>query len=162
MGIRQKLIGAFSRQQEYDGRFSTGPEGHNHDGVNSRLISKSLIWTPGYTGFSVNPTVLLSTYILIDNLAIVWYITNAFGTSNGTGFTITGLPVAPLLNGGIQSYVGQFIQDNGLYLVTGRLDLVDGSTTATLYTTFPGGAWTAINGKGIVNFTLIYPFARIP
>lgn len=48
-------------------------------------------WTPGYTGFSANPTTT-ATYKKIGKTCFFNIFMSVSGTSNSTSFTITGLP----------------------------------------------------------------------
>lgn len=106
-------------------------------------------WNPGFTGFSANPGSVDATYVVIGKLAHVRAsMTN--GTSNTTGFTITGLPVAPRVGMNFISLV----MNNGA-TATGRIDITAGTTTMTLYATAAAGNWTASGNKNAyLNFIM--------
>lgn len=53
----------------------------------------STSFSPGFTGFSANPTVT-ATYQKIGKRCFINIITTGDGTSNATSFTMTGLPFA--------------------------------------------------------------------
>ena len=113
-------------------------------------------WTPGFTGFSVNPTVAYSKFSISGGAVHLFYKANGNGTSNATGFTITGLPVTILSD-----------DDNtGARLFSGRDNSVDiapifgciASTTMNILKTMANPAsWTASGQKTIYAINIIYP-----
>ncbi len=109
-------------------------------------------WTPGFTGFSANPTVDYARFRIQGNFVTVLYEQNANGTSNATTFTITGLPVSPTHT---VTRLQASVVDNGTNL-NGALSV--SGTTVTLSTTIGGAAWTNINLKGVTSFVVTYPF----
>lgn len=112
----------------------------------NRIWSKDwTTWTPGFTGFSVNPTTSYALYAIFGNLAFVAYKSSADGTSNTNAFTITGLPVTPLYN---QSFPLTAAVNGGAVINTGAVYATASSTTLDLYTTHAGGGWTTSLGKG--------------
>jgi hypothetical protein len=99
-----------------------------------------ITFTPGFTGFSVNPTSVDATYYQNGKFVHI-QIFMAAGTSNATTFSITGLPVAPrkavnalslIMNAGTTS--------------AGRVDIAAGATTANM-STAAGTAFTASGNK---------------
>lgn len=110
-------------------------------------------WTPGYTGFSVNPTAT-ARYRKIGAKGVeVQYQTTAYGTSNATGFTITGLPIAP--GASTTSHYFPCLTNNGGTLGFGMVTLVPSSTTITMYPNATLGTWANISNKGAF-FTIFY------
>lgn len=109
-------------------------------------------WTPGYTGFSVNPTVDFCRFSISGNIVTLMYETNTAGTSNAVGFTITGLPVAPthVISKIQASVVDNTTNLNGVFSISG--------TTMTLFSSIAGAAWTAAGQKSITGFTFSYSF----
>lgn len=120
-----------------------------YDGTNFQLQSESSEWTAftaGFTGFSVNPSGVTSRYKRIGKIVFV-NIDMTAGTSNATGFTITGLPfTSAAYNQWFYSVLGT---DNGA--VTPATGLVSaGSTTLTLCkgASITAASWTNANAKG--------------
>lgn len=102
-------------------------------------------WTPGFTGFSVNPT-MTARYAVIGKTCFIQMITTVAGTSNATTFTITGLPVTcgatsvytPALFG-VDIGVSTFVQ--GIVSASGTtLNLFKGANDG-------GSTWTATGSK---------------
>lgn len=50
-------------------------------------------WTPGYTGFSSNPTTESAKFSISAGFVYLYYKQNALGTSNANTFTMTNLPI---------------------------------------------------------------------
>ena len=112
-------------------------------------------WTPGYTGFSVNPVATEVSFRVTGNTIFINFWTATPGTSNATTFTITGLPVAPVTG---HNFVWSSANDNGAVLTAaGRLTIAAGNTTATIRTNMATGAWTNANSKS-VNFNIFYRY----
>lgn len=109
-------------------------------------------WTPGFgAGFSVNPVVTFAKFIVVGRLATIQYADDSNGTSNGTGFTITGLPVTPTQT---MEFPLMTSRNGGAILNTG-LVVTTTSTTLNLYIDHLGNAWTNSSSKGAGYFTLI-------
>lgn len=103
-------------------------------------------FTPGFTGFSANPTSVAATYTLVGKLCFV-SITMAAGTSNASTFTITGLP----FNAAYGQYVAIAQATNGGAVSTAVASGSIGVGTAVL-TLYLGGSstgWSSSLGKGI-------------
>lgn len=116
-------------------------------------------WTPGYTGFSSNPTSTYARYMVLGKLCIVTYLINASGTSNASTFTITGFPIAiAAAASGMRFNVVQAI-DNGSVVSTGGNPFgILATTTLTLWKDATGtNVWTSANGKYVNSFQIIYP-----
>lgn len=113
-------------------------------------------WIPGYTGFSVDPTVTSAMFSISGGFAHVVYIQNASGTSNATGFTITGLPVSVGISDESSAnrlWVGR---DNGVGGIT--VYCYASGTTLTVEKTWATAAsWTASGTKGLYQFSISYP-----
>lgn len=113
-------------------------------------------WTPGFTGFSVNPTVTAAKFSISGGMVNVTYIQNASGTSNATGFTITGLPVAAGTSDDSSAnrlWVGR---DNGVGGLTVYC-YVSGTTLTVEKTWATPASWTATGSKGMYQFSISYP-----
>lgn len=99
-----------------------------------------IAFTPGFTGFSANPTAVDARYYQNGKFVHI-IISMTAGTSNATGFTITGLPVAPRTN---QNCIS-LLTSNSATLV-GRVDIAAGATVASM-TSGTGGALSATGSK---------------
>ena len=107
--------------------------------------SPSASWTPGFTGFSADPTVT-ANYLLLGKLCFINIYTSADGTSNTTGFTITGLPFTAAGITGAIMYCGS-ADDNSIPSTC--FGSVSG-TTLTLYygASVTAASWTNSGNKG--------------
>lgn len=114
--------------------------------VASIVGASSTTFTPGFTGFSSNPT-YDARYQLIGKTCFVYLIATADGTSNATGFTITGLPFTKAGNTPIAVGIAT---DNGIQ--TSALGVVSG-TTLTLYKGFQTGIAASWTNLGVKSFT---------
>jgi hypothetical protein len=114
-------------------------------------------WTPGYTGFSSNPTVTAAKFSISGGMVNVTYIQDSAGTSNATGFTITGLPVAA--GTGDESSANRLWigRDNGVGGITVYC-YVSGTTLTVEKTWATAASWTNSGTKGLYQFTISYPF----
>jgi hypothetical protein len=114
-------------------------------------------WTPGYTGFSSNPTSAAATFSIDAGIVNVYYTVSGFGTSNATSFTITGLPVTS--TGNDQSTGARMCAalDNGSVVIPAFASI--SGTTITFYkSTNNPSSWTNANGKGVYTFQYQYPY----
>ena len=114
-------------------------------------------FTPGFTGFSVNPTVT-ARYAIVGKICYIVLFTTANGTSNAQTFTITGFPQTSA-NNGVNYYGSAFGTDNGIGTAT-TIVITANSTTLQL---FKGAAstdntWTTLGAKG-ANFQFFYEIA---
>jgi len=117
-------------------------------------------WTPGYVGFSANPTVSYSKYCRIGKHVTVVYSLAGAGTSNSVNFAITGLPVAASSSldatNGLQFWVRAL--DGGVALVSPAVGGIGaGSTQITFYRDGNTTSWTNTGGKGVYSFSFTYP-----
>ena len=111
-------------------------------------------FTAGFTGFSVNPTVTLSKWRIEGKTCFIRYIGNANGTSNTTGFTITGFPVSVATNEGKGGCLG-ILQDNGV--TSGPLyGTVSTSTIILSNSATTDAGWTNSGGKHCYGFSIFY------
>ena len=106
-------------------------------------------FSEGYTGFSAAPSSGMNFSIVGRNLTIV--SDAKIGTSNTTGFTITGLPVSAVTQFNKTQIV---VRDNsadqfGTFRFTA-------ATTLTIETGASGGTWTASATKGILSLVFTY------
>ena len=117
-------------------------------------ISASGIWTPGYTGFSVNPTPSEAIFIALPQLCFIHLRHSSAGTSNATSFTITGLPI-PVKAGVTPNCHAAYAMDNSAAL-TGPVRVSPSGTTLTLFKDAASGAWTA-SGSKYADIDIWYP-----
>lgn len=100
----------------------------------------------GFTGFSADPTSLVARYKKVGTICHI-FISMTPGTSNATGFTMTGMPFTSVT--GVTQITGAMIGTNNSAAVSG----IDGvfttaSTTLILRLLGNGGGFTAANSKG--------------
>jgi hypothetical protein len=118
-------------------------------GANDLVTGKSpdCMWQPfttTATGFSSGPSVAISKFMQCGR-TITYLYENTTGTSNATTFTLL-LPAKAYLSS--TSLLGQARDSGAEQADPARIDLAAGSTTATLYKTLAGGAWTNTGTKG--------------
>lgn len=107
-------------------------------------------WVPGFTGFSVNPTVSQARYATVGKLCFLYYWESVVGTSNATSFTITGVPVtAAATNPPLMCIV----TDNGITQTSPGYCIPSG-TTLTFAKGLGGAGFTAAGGKGAQLFVV--------
>lgn len=118
----------------------------NYDAINNLGVWTT--WTPGFTGFSVNPSSVDATYIQQGSkLFIVRFTATVDGTSNSTSFTITGLPVTARLT---QNFPVMVVNSGALSV--GRLYITGGTNVATL--SLGSGALFTSSGAKNAFFTI--------
>lgn len=102
----------------------------------------------GFTGFSANPTSVVARYKKIGKTCFI-FITMTAGTSNTTGFTITGMPFASVT--GITQSSGALGGTNNNVTFSGNAQVVftTASTTAICILEGNGSGWTAALGKSL-------------
>lgn len=105
-------------------------------------------WTPGYTGFSANPTLREAKFAVVGRAANVAYADNGNGTSNATGFTITGCPVAPNAGVSFTSFQCTVVDSGTTQNSPGNCFWSGGSSTITIQKTLGGTGFTASGAKG--------------
>lgn len=111
-------------------------------------------YTPTWTGFSSNPTPVVSRFSIIGREVQVLIHCNGAGTSNSTSTAIT------LPTNAAQTVFAGFINnfDNGGHLANPGVATANaGTSTLNLYTTTSQNGWTASGGKA-VTFSLTYEF----
>lgn len=109
-------------------------------------------WSPGWTGFSVNPTVD-AYYKKIGNTCFIMINATVGGTSNATTFTITNLPFTAAR--GLYVPVA-YAQNASASIATGQASI--SNTTITMYITGNGSAWTN-SGTKYANLSFAYETA---
>ncbi len=115
-----------------------------------------LNWSPGFTGFSADPTVTSATFIITGSVITVLFNQNALGTSDAITFTMTGLPVAAANAATLMNPV--FSADNSANHTT-ALPVDISSTTLTFRDTVnTTNGWTASGTKGCYGFALSYNY----
>ena len=117
-------------------------------------------WTPGYTGFSANPTTSFAKFSISSGYVYLSYKQLAGGTSNATTFTMTGLPInfGSLDGTGTGSNIRQMMGfDNGTGSTTTISGGIDGTTFTLWFFASGSTTWTASGSKGVLGFNLIVP-----
>lgn len=118
--------------------------------------TRNLSWTPGYTGFSANPSIAYAQYRVFGRNCHIYYQINGGGTSNSTAFTMTQLPFSSYVNnmviGGLRA------SNNGAVINTNAWGDLTG-TGLTFYTNWDGSGWTAANSKFIYSLNFDYPIS---
>ena len=105
-------------------------------------------WTPVFTGFSVDPTGIYR-FSLDGSLCRLIIRMTANGTSDTTGFTMTGPCVAKNIGNYLQEALAAGCVDNSVALTTGVNQIYAGPNTNVLIfqkSHSPTG-WTATGGK---------------
>lgn len=115
-------------------------------------------WTPGFTGFSVNPTVSSAKFSMVGGFVHLFYRQNGNGTSNSTSFTMTGLPVSPLLDDDSTGTKPIPAFDNGGYVSPAYAQITAGSGIIFLKTLGSPTSWTASGSKGIFGLMTSYVY----
>lgn len=103
-------------------------------------------FTPGFTGFSADPSGVVAAYKKIGKTCFI-RISMSNGTSNATGFTITTLPFTSAATA--QYFPASFATDNGTQ-TTGKGVIINSGTTVLILTDSAGSAtgWTNSGTKG--------------
>lgn len=97
-------------------------------------------YTPSFTGFSSNPT-MIARFSILGNMCTFYHVTTVDGTSNATTKTIT-LPVASLNFMEVGALIAA--KDNGSYPTSpGHYKMANGSATANVYKGLVEVAWTS-------------------
>jgi hypothetical protein len=112
----------------------------------SIFISDWVAFTPGFTGFSVNP-VVAARYTLVGKICFIAIRATSSGTSNATGFTITNLPFT-CKNDSIYFYGRGIGSNNGT--VTGvTCDIQPNTKVITCYKgdSITAASWTNSGAK---------------
>ena len=110
-------------------------------------------YTPTWSGFSSNPTSVVSRFNVVNRLVTVEISSGGGGTSNSTSFSLT-LPVAAAQHINVAGLVDSY--DNGSHVADPGVAVTNsGSTTLNLYTSTSQAGWTASGQKGS-NFTISY------
>lgn len=113
--------------------------------------SPALSWTPftpGFTGFSVNPTSLDCKYIREGTKWTLNFYMVA-GTSNASTFTLTGLPVTAS-----KEQYWQMLALNAGATANARGTMLSGSTTLQIFLV-PSASFTASGGKAVYGCIII-------
>ncbi len=109
-------------------------------------------WTPGYTGFSVNPTIHSATFSIHGGSIHIDYRQSALGTSNSSSFTITGLPFDLGTVDGTTETGRSVMSNSAGSLDVPSLILINGTTVSVYYAVGFPTAWNATGVKGIYGF----------
>lgn len=120
-------------------------------------------YSPSFAGFSSNPVLYISRYLLHGKMCTVFIRTQTFGTSNATSFSMS-LPFQASNKTNItQEYYGLGIMNNG-QTALGHAQIGAGSSNIDFYrlqgtnleviTTFAG--WTASGLKGLLAGVFTY------
>lgn len=120
--------------------------------LDSTLSDAWTAWTPGYTGFSANPSNQDCRYKLIGKTCFI-SMNFVAGTSNATGFTITGLPFT---SSSQTQYIAIPYATDAAALQTGNNvagRIAAGTTVLICALQLNDAGWTNSSTKGIgVNF----------
>lgn len=109
----------------------------------------------GYTGFTGTPTTTLARYKIIGK-TLFFQITMT-GTSNATGFTITGMPAASAVATNTNSPVYQAV-NNGTSNYTVQFSMSASSTTLVMTLSNNASGWTN-SGTKAISFSGFYEIA---
>lgn len=147
--------GAFTVAQLAVSDLSTATYG---SGTTIPLSTNWTTWSPGFTGFSANPTVV-ARYTLIGKTCFLAVETTVQGTSNTTSFTITNLPFTSANQG--MGYWGNaaIALDNGAK--TSATLQIDANTSVIVVAkgaNTGSGTWTASGNKS-ATFQIHYEIA---
>jgi hypothetical protein len=120
-------------------------------GNNVTMTPASGTFTSTYTGMAA-ATTCTSTWYKIGT-AVTLTLCAATGTSNATGFTMTGLPAAIQPATISQDFYCAGLEDNTALLINGSSAPTGRITAGSGTVTFlkAGGAWTAAGIKGVAN-----------
>jgi hypothetical protein len=136
----------------------TGEDLQVGDGTNSQVVHMGA-WTsfsPGFTGFSADPSSPKAYYTVIGKTCI-YSVNTTTGTSNATNFQV-GIPLAARTLSG-KSWLGYGSgTDNGSYKKNVLVTISSGGTNASLTTDGGAANWTASGDKAAI-FTIIYEIA---
>lgn len=115
-----------------------------------------LDWTPVFAGFSADPTSNVSRYRLINNTVNLNHRSNADGTSNSTGFTIS-LPFTAKTITNANWQTPCLVTDNSAAVATpGTISITSAATTASIAKDLASTGFTASGGKRIRGSELFY------
>lgn len=117
--------------------------------------TRTLLFVPGFTGFSTNPTISVATYKLIGNILTILFLQQTLGTSNANTFTLTQLPFACLSSQIFIAFAGA--ADNSANLTSPiRIDLA--TSILTMFSTINNNnTWTTSGTKGVYSVASSYP-----
>lgn len=103
-------------------------------------------YTASFTGFSSNPTSVISRYNIIGNVCTIAHTEGADGTSNANSFTVS-LPVAASASCPNIVVAAPFARDNGAAINNASVTVLTSGTTAGLRTAGYATGWTASGAK---------------
>ncbi|MBD3353506.1 MAG: hypothetical protein GF364_18630 [Candidatus Lokiarchaeota archaeon] len=141
-----KVIGRINVQQASDNDWEAPST--------TKIINKPIFetdwlqWTPTFTGFSSDPSIVVTKYKVKKGECI---ITGAAvsGTSNSTDFSFTA-PISCINESANNFYLVTRCQDNGSIPSTpGHININNNTKTLNCYTDLNIGTWTGSNNKGI-------------
>lgn len=112
-------------------------------------------FTVGFTGFSSNPTGFLARFQIVGTTVHVALRGPNVGTSNSTGFTITGAPVTSAAN---QTHIGFAQVQNGGVVGVGYVAIDPGTTVFIMARDTGGSAWSNTGNKACHIAHISYEF----
>ncbi len=115
----------------------------------------SFAFTLGFTGFSANPASISAKFSITGNICHLTIRSAVTGTSNSTGFTLTGLPVAAANT--IASIGPAQVQNNGTIAV-GYIVIDPNETFIYVCINTGGSSWTNSGNKACHIAAISYPF----
>lgn len=124
-------------------------------GYSVQSIGQWQAWVPAFTGFSADPTSVISRYTL-NGKTCTCYFFAVSGTSNATTFTVT-LPFAAA-NTQVQTFNAGNIVNNGTASSAGTVRTIVNSNVLDVYNGVVGTAWTASGTKNVA-FVITYEIA---
>ena len=139
-------IGRFSATLSATATFTWSISGTG-DVVNYRIFETDwLDFVPSHTGFSVIPTGLYQYKVCVGYYK-VRYGDQTVGTSNATSYAAK----APFTSDATvdQYQVGRGLDNGAALLAAARVRIPLGTNDLSFSTTWAGGGWAAVNGKGI-------------
>jgi len=110
-----------------------------------------LDWVPTPTGFSVNPTTLVSRYRVIQNTITLFYRSTGNGTSNATTFTLSLPFTAKTITNMSWGSIG-LVVDNGITQTTpGGLRVLSAATVMDVFKDVSNAAFMNSGGKRLAS-----------
>lgn len=116
-------------------------------------------WTPVFTGFSADPTTIFNRFNIRGTMVTCTFRQVNAGTSNSTGFTMTG-PVTAANPSGIGYYLGMvYGTDGGALNANVSWATIGGGNIISFGKAFNNGNWTASGGKKVDPGSIVYELA---
>jgi hypothetical protein len=115
-------------------------------------------YTVIFTGFSSNPTSVMSRFSINGSKCLIQHMEGVNGTSNATTFTIS-LPIPSITLSGYGAYSAANGLDNGVQLLASiRIVIQSGATIMIISKDWAGGSWTASGEKRAWGINIWYEY----